>query len=60
MSDSRRGDSEPEEYVFDYMMDDWSMRKPSGVEERKERMIADERAAHEGAVEPKATTRGAI
>ena len=45
MSDSRRGDNEPEEYVFDYMMDDWSMRKPSGVEERKERMIADERAA---------------
>ena len=21
----RRGDNEPEEYVFDYMMDDWSI-----------------------------------
>ena len=40
-----RGGSEPRCYVFDYVMGDWSLTRPSGVEERKERVIDDERAA---------------
>ena len=41
----RSGGDEPQTYVFDYAFDDWSLARPSGVEERKERMVADERAA---------------
>ena len=41
----RSGGGEPQTYVFDYAFDDWSLARPSGVEERKERMVADERAA---------------
>ena len=40
-----RGGDEPRCYVFDYVMGDWSLTRPSGVEERKERVIDDERAA---------------
>ena len=40
-----RGGGEPRCYVFDYVMGDWSLTRPSGVEERKERVIDDERAA---------------
>ena len=32
-------------YVFDYVLDDWSLTHPSGVVERKERMVDDERSA---------------
>ena len=42
----RRGGGEPQVNVFDYVMNDWSLTRPSGLEERKERMIADEREAH--------------
>ena len=40
-----RGGGEPRCYVFDYVMGDWSLTRPSGMEERKERVIDDERAA---------------
>ena len=39
------GGNDPQRYVFDYMFDDWSLTRPSGVEERKERKIDDEREA---------------
>lgn len=39
------GGNDPLRYVFDYVLDDWSLRRPSGVEECKERVIEDERAA---------------
>ena len=39
------GDSEPKEYVFNYEMGDWSLTRPSGVRELKDRLIADELAA---------------
>ena len=32
-------------YVFDYALGDWLLRRPSGMEERKERDIADEKDA---------------
>ena len=41
----RRGGGDPQSYVYDYVMGDWSLTRPSGVEERKERVIEDERAA---------------
>jgi len=41
----QKGGADQRRYVFDYAMDDWSLRHPSGVEERKERYIDDERAA---------------
>ena len=40
-----RGGGDPQSYVYDYVMGDWSLTRPSGVEERKERVIDDERAA---------------
>ena len=39
------GDADPLRHVFDYAAGDWSLTRPSGVEERKERYIDDERAA---------------
>jgi YD repeat-containing protein len=41
----KTGESEARTYIFDYVMGDWSLKRPNGVEERKERMVADERAA---------------
>jgi RHS repeat-associated protein len=41
----KRGGNDPLRYVFDYVFDDWSLTHPSGVIERKERMIDDERSA---------------
>ena len=41
----RKGGGETKRYVFDYAMGDWSLRRPSGMEERKERYIADEKDA---------------
>ncbi len=41
----KRGGNDPLRYVFDYVLDDWSLTHPSGVVERKERMIDDERSA---------------
>ena len=40
------GSGEPKTYVFDYALGDWSMTRSSGVEERKEREVADGRAAY--------------
>ena len=42
----KSGDNEPRRYVFDYALSDWSMTRSSGVEERKEREVADGRAAY--------------
>ena len=42
---TQSGDADPLRHVFDYAMGDWSLTRPSGVEERKERYIDDERAA---------------
>ncbi len=41
----KRGGGDTQRYVYDYVMGDWSLTRPSGVEERKERVIEDERAA---------------
>ena len=41
----QKGGGEAKRYVFDYAMGDWSLKRPSGMEERKERYIADEREA---------------
>ena len=41
----RRGGGDPQSYVYDYVMGDWSLTRPSGVEKRKDRVIEDERAA---------------
>ena len=41
-----KGDGDSARYVFDYAMSDWSLTRPSGVQERKEREISDERAAY--------------
>ncbi len=41
----KTGAADAKTYVFDYVMGDWSLKRPNGVEERKERMVADERAA---------------
>ena len=41
----RKGGGETKRFVFDYAMGDWSLRRPSGMEERKERYIADEKDA---------------
>ncbi len=41
----RRGGGDPQSYVYDYVMGDWSLTRPSGTEERKERYIDDERSA---------------
>lgn len=38
--------SDQRRYVFDYALGDWSMTRSSGVEERKEREVADGRAAY--------------
>ena len=42
---TQSGDADPLRHVFDYAMGDWSLTRPSGVEERRERYVADERAA---------------
>ena len=42
----KSGDNDPRRYVFDYALGDWSMTRSSGVEERKEREVADGRAAY--------------
>ena len=42
----KSGDNDPRRYVFDYALSDWSMTRSSGVEERKEREVADGRAAY--------------
>ena len=42
---TQSGDAEPQRHVFDYAAGDWSLTRPSGVEERRERYVADERAA---------------
>ena len=39
------GGGDPQRFVFDYAMGEWSLKRPSGVEERKERYIDDERTA---------------
>ncbi|MBE6383941.1 MAG: hypothetical protein E7049_13140, partial [Lentisphaerae bacterium] len=41
----RSGEGGAERYVFDYVMDDWSLTKPSGVQDWKERYVEDSRAA---------------
>ena len=41
----KTGESEARTYIFDYMMGDWSLKRPNGVEERKERIVADGRTA---------------
>lgn len=42
----RKGGGDPVSYVFDYAMSDWSMTRPSGVQERKERAIASGKSAY--------------
>ena len=37
----RKGDGDPLRYVFDYAMNEWSLTRPSGMQERKECIIAD-------------------
>ena len=41
----KTGESEARTYIFDYVMGDWSLKRPNGVEERKERIVVDGRAA---------------
>ena len=41
----RRGDAEARTYVFDYARGDWSLTRPSGVQEVKDRMVEDSKAA---------------
>ncbi len=41
----RSGDAEPRTFVFDYVRGDWSLTRPSGVQERKDRTIADAKSA---------------
>ena len=41
----RKGGGSPLRYVFDYALGDWSLTRPSGMEERSECYIDDERAA---------------
>ena len=41
----RRGDGEPRTSVFDYSMGEWSLTRPSGTREEKERHAQDSRAA---------------
>ena len=41
----QKGGGESLRYVFDYAMGEWSLTRPSGAEERRERQVADERAA---------------
>ena len=42
----RKGGGDPVSYVFDYAMSDWSLTRPSGVQERKERAIASGKSAY--------------
>ena len=37
----RKGGGDPMRYVFDYAMNEWSLTRPSGMQERKECIIAD-------------------
>ena len=37
----RKGGGNPLRYVFDYAMGEWSLTRPSGMQERKECLIAD-------------------
>ena len=41
----KTGSADTKTYVFDYIMGDWTLKRPNGVEERKEREVADESAA---------------
>ena len=41
----RKGGGDSETYLFDYVRDDWSLTRPSGVEERHSRFIQDAEAA---------------
>ena len=41
----RKGGGGEQRYVFDYLFNDWSLTRPSGMMERKESYIDDERAA---------------
>ena len=41
----RRGEGEPMRHVYEYVRNDWSLTRPSGVEERQDRMIDDSRCA---------------
>jgi RHS repeat-associated protein len=42
----RKGGGDPVSYVFDYAMSDWSLTRPSSVQERKERAIASGKSAY--------------
>ena len=41
----RSGAADPNVYVFDYIRGDWSLTRPSGVQEQKERTITDTKSA---------------
>ena len=41
----RRGGGEPMVNVFDYAMGEWSLTRPSGAKEEKERLVQDKKAA---------------
>ena len=41
----RKGGGDPLRYVFDYAMNEWSLTRPSGVKEEKERLVQDMKAA---------------
>ena len=41
----RSGEGDPKRYVYEYVCNDWSMTRPSGVEERQDRTIEDSRRA---------------
>ena len=41
----RSGEGDPKRYVYEYVRNDWSMTRPSGVEERQDRTIEDSRCA---------------
>ncbi len=40
-----KGGGGPRRYVFDYVRDDWSLTRPSGVEERRDRSVRDSECA---------------
>ncbi|MGN0855508.1 MAG: hypothetical protein ACI4R9_08320 [Kiritimatiellia bacterium] len=41
----RKGEKDPETYLFDYVRGDWSLTRPSGAEERRDRTIRDSECA---------------
>ena len=40
-----KGGGGPRRYVFDYVRDDWSLTRPSGAEERRDRSVRDSECA---------------